>query len=241
MKLPCANCKAIQSFSGDPPKCDVCDWVSTEESQRHGLAKGLWNLVKALFFWGVAFVFGFGLLLYWFTPEKEKLADQYHVSQENVFVTAKPHGCDFNDAPLGNKHCHYEKYVDVERACPEVSCQVTVVHVRWQKTHQPNVIVNFFDADSLSGKDLTEIDFSLTQTDAAAARDHDALVVERAIDVLQAASHSSPNTPSTASTCSLKKGKSVTYVSDTVGYLCVGSFKVASGAGRINQTLGQQD
>ena len=39
----------------------------------------------------------------------------------------------------------------------------------------------------LSGKpkDLTEIDFFLAETDAAAARDHDGLVVERVIDVRQ--------------------------------------------------------
>lgn len=27
MQLSCGNCKAIQSFSGDPLKCDVCGWV----------------------------------------------------------------------------------------------------------------------------------------------------------------------------------------------------------------------
>lgn len=27
MNLSCENCKTIQSFSGDPPKCDVCGWV----------------------------------------------------------------------------------------------------------------------------------------------------------------------------------------------------------------------
>jgi hypothetical protein len=37
-------------------------------------------------------------------------------------------------------------------------------------------------------------------------------------------SHPSPNTPSTASTSSLKKGESVTYVSGTFCHLCVGSL-----------------
>jgi hypothetical protein len=27
MNLSCANCRAIYSFSGDPPKCDTCGWV----------------------------------------------------------------------------------------------------------------------------------------------------------------------------------------------------------------------
>jgi predicted RNase H-like HicB family nuclease len=32
VNLYCGNCKAIQSFSGDPPKCDVCGCVSGTES-----------------------------------------------------------------------------------------------------------------------------------------------------------------------------------------------------------------
>jgi hypothetical protein len=29
------------------------------------------------------------------------------------------------------------------------------------KAHQPDIVVNFFDADGLSGKDLAEVDFFL--------------------------------------------------------------------------------
>jgi hypothetical protein len=32
VNLACGNCKSIQSFSGDPPRCDVCGWVSGTES-----------------------------------------------------------------------------------------------------------------------------------------------------------------------------------------------------------------
>jgi hypothetical protein len=32
VNLSCGNCKTIQSFSGDPPKCDVCGWVCGTES-----------------------------------------------------------------------------------------------------------------------------------------------------------------------------------------------------------------
>jgi hypothetical protein len=45
--------------------------------------------------------------------------------------------------------------------------------------------VHFFDANSLSGKDLAEIDFFLAQTDAAAAGDHDGFAVEGIVDVWQ--------------------------------------------------------
>jgi len=44
-----------------------------------------------------------------------------------------PHGCAFDDAPLGNKHCHYEKVVETTKACPEAECKVTAVYVAWQK------------------------------------------------------------------------------------------------------------
>jgi hypothetical protein len=71
-----------------------------------------------------------------FTPDKEKLANEYKVDQDKVFVEAKPHGCDFDDAPLGNKHCRFEKVVDVERACPEPDCRVTGVYVSWRKVEE---------------------------------------------------------------------------------------------------------
>lgn len=34
MNLSCRNCKTIQSFSGDPLRCDKCGWVYTSESMR---------------------------------------------------------------------------------------------------------------------------------------------------------------------------------------------------------------
>jgi hypothetical protein len=46
--------------------------------------------------------------------------------------------------------------------------------------------VYFFDADGLTGKDLTEIDFLLAQTDAPAPGDHDGFIVEGIVDVRQA-------------------------------------------------------
>jgi hypothetical protein len=32
VNLSCGNCKSIQSFSGNPPKCDVCGWVCQDVS-----------------------------------------------------------------------------------------------------------------------------------------------------------------------------------------------------------------
>ena len=39
--------------------------------------------------------------------------------------------------------------------------QIEVSQIIIHKTHQPNVVVHFLDADGLSGKDLTEIGFFL--------------------------------------------------------------------------------
>jgi hypothetical protein len=46
-------------------------------------------------------------------PDKDYLSSKYNVPVERVSIQPKPHGCDFDDAPLGNKHCHYEKHVSV--------------------------------------------------------------------------------------------------------------------------------
>jgi hypothetical protein len=64
--------------------------------------------------------------------------------------------------------------------------QVEVSQIIIHKTHQPNVVVHFFDTDRLAGKDLAEIDLLLAQTDAPATGDHDGFIVEGLVDVRQA-------------------------------------------------------
>jgi len=39
MNLSCWNCKAIQPFSGNPPKCDVCGWVYVKPTSSDRLDK----------------------------------------------------------------------------------------------------------------------------------------------------------------------------------------------------------
>jgi hypothetical protein len=46
-------------------------------------------------------------------PDNEQLANKYNVPVERVSTPPKPHGCAFNDAPLGAKHCHYDRHVYV--------------------------------------------------------------------------------------------------------------------------------
>jgi hypothetical protein len=144
VNLSCGKCKAIRNFSGDPPKCDVCGWAvgsSDPPVKTYGLAAGVTNLGR-----GVIKAVRLGLLVVligsavWYiayevlTPLKQKLADQYHVSQDQVFIEQKPHGCDFDDARLGNKHCHFEKRVDAAKPC--VGCPVTAVYVSWRKVEE---------------------------------------------------------------------------------------------------------
>jgi hypothetical protein len=55
----------------------------------------------------------FGIYYFFFIPDNEQLANKYSVSVERVSAPPKPHGCAYNDAPLGDKHCHYDKHVYV--------------------------------------------------------------------------------------------------------------------------------
>jgi hypothetical protein len=62
---------------------------------------------------GVFIAIAFGIYYFFFIPDNEQLANKYSVSVERVSAPPKPHGCAYNDAPLGDKHCHYDKHVYV--------------------------------------------------------------------------------------------------------------------------------
>ena len=100
-----------------------------------GVSKAITFLMKIAAFWAVVAVIGYVLYLI-FASDQTKLSSEYDVPPDHVFAQPKPHGCDFDDAPLGNKHCHYEKHVDVERACPGPDCRVTSVYVSWSKVDE---------------------------------------------------------------------------------------------------------
>lgn len=53
----------------------------------------------------------YGVYYFLIMPDTERLANQYDVPVERVSAPPKPHGCAFGDAPLGDKHCHYDKHV----------------------------------------------------------------------------------------------------------------------------------
>ena len=91
------------------------------------------GFLRVILTWGVIGIVGLlviGVAYRWLMPEKERLAEKYHVQQRAVFIDQKPHGCDFGDAPLGNKHCHFERQ---EAVTKDEQGKVTAVYVTWEK------------------------------------------------------------------------------------------------------------
>ena len=67
------------------------------------------------------------------TPGKYQLALKYHLTEDQVFMDPKPQGCDFTDAPVGDKHCHFEQSLNVVRECLTPNCPVKRAYVSWHK------------------------------------------------------------------------------------------------------------
>src|SRR5262249_43075715 len=53
------------------------------------------------------------------------------------------------------------------------------------KAHQPNVVVDFSDADSLTNENRTEVDFLAAQTDSTTTHDHNSFIMKWIVDVRQ--------------------------------------------------------
>jgi hypothetical protein len=99
---------------------------------------------------GVFFLIVVGIVAYYvfFAPDTETLANKYHIPAERIYVQPKPHGCAYNDAPLGDKHCDYKKHITVYSKdglviekdgnrtgqCP--SCAVWNVEETWEKVEE---------------------------------------------------------------------------------------------------------
>jgi len=153
MNLPCQHCKAIRSFSLEPGKCDVCGWerdTSSKADVRALEPASRWEgeeqagrgILLKVGLWGVLLV-GAAVLAVPFlapskhpdilTPGKYTLALKYGLTEDQVFMDAKPKDCDFTDAPLGDKHCHFEQSLNVVRECPKPDCPVKRVYVSWHK------------------------------------------------------------------------------------------------------------
>ena len=83
-------------------------WTEDEKIQLTGLLRvGHWGLLIV----GVVFLLAQFLTPHKhpdiLTPGKYQLALKYNLTEDQVFMDPKPKGCDFTDAPLGDKHCHF--------------------------------------------------------------------------------------------------------------------------------------
>jgi hypothetical protein len=161
MNILCDNCKAIRAFSGVPARCEVCGWecddssfhktdvphrepaiIRPDEEHWRGEQKVALGTLLRVGIWGVGIV-GAGYLLVQYlapakhpnilTPGKYQLALKYHLTEDQVFMDPKPKGCDFADAPFGDKHCHFEQSLNVVRECLTANCPVKRVYVSWRK------------------------------------------------------------------------------------------------------------
>jgi hypothetical protein len=61
---------------------------------------------------------GIGVVVFvawWLLPNnwQIKYATEYWVDADKVVVEHKPYDCDWDSAPIGSKHCHYEPVVTV--------------------------------------------------------------------------------------------------------------------------------
>jgi hypothetical protein len=149
MNLSCGRCQRIQPFSGSPLSCTVCGWVlgqsfdggeptpkfTPREDPIKKFISGKMRpafekFLKIVVFGGLALC-GLIVAIDWLRPEREKLAEEYSIPVSKVIIDEKPHGYDFDDAPLGNKHCHFEKEITPMREC--ATCPVTSVYVNWRK------------------------------------------------------------------------------------------------------------
>lgn len=79
------------------------------------------SVFVALFFVG-AILWGLGAyVVVWLAPEAEWAYKWRYAAEKEGFdgakirVNRKPHDCDFLTAPLGSKHCHYERRIDTIR------------------------------------------------------------------------------------------------------------------------------
>lgn len=102
------------------------------ESTKTAILKSVTGILKFVGF-ASALLFILYWLGVWLTPEKQRLAEKYQISQDAVSIAPKPHGCDFEDAPLGNKHCHYERKEDPVRNEQQ---KVIAVYVTWDKVEE---------------------------------------------------------------------------------------------------------
>jgi len=105
------------------------------------------GLLLRVALWGILIVAAVVLAVQFLAPGKRSnvltesrygLALKYHLLEEDVDMDPKPAGCSFTDAPVGEKHCHFEQDINVVRECLTPNCPVKHVYVSWHKVRDPS-------------------------------------------------------------------------------------------------------
>ena len=98
------------------------------------------NVLRPLFYFGIVIVFVATAIvvvpkiIIRLVPESRLgYAFEYFISPENVEVEPKPHTCELMKAPVGKKHCHFDKEVNVVK---NERGEVTNVIVTWNKVEE---------------------------------------------------------------------------------------------------------
>ncbi len=158
--LTCIHCHRVRQFSGNPLKCEHCGrenatdteyWQNLRKQRQEPTPepiprpgakpfRAFLNAFVAIVGLGILFVAAIAIvgsvIGKALESDAERLAVEYGISEKNVSIDSKPHGCDFSDAPLGEKHCHFEKDVDIVRECERPNCKVRSVSVLWRKVSE---------------------------------------------------------------------------------------------------------
>jgi hypothetical protein len=80
--------------------------------ERLGIFIGLILVVLFVIVATSLFVENSGNILTYIAPSATRgYALKYKVADSNVAIDKQPHDCEYDTAPLGNKHCHYEAQV----------------------------------------------------------------------------------------------------------------------------------
>jgi hypothetical protein len=67
-------------------------------------------------------------------PGPQRIATEHPAAEYQVVVDPKPRDCDFDTAPMGDKHCDYERVTNAEwEQCGRPQCRLKDVHVSWRK------------------------------------------------------------------------------------------------------------
>jgi hypothetical protein len=142
-----SNCLTIDSCE----HCGAKDWIPPKQVSAitSAQSKKDWGCTVAVIVLAFLGVWAYDAVYdAYFKPDKEVLSEQFHLSKDRVYAQPKPHGCAYNDAPLGDKHCHYEKHIIVYskdglviekdgnrvQQCP--SCLPWSAEVTWEKIEE---------------------------------------------------------------------------------------------------------